>query len=114
MLIAPLPTAAKAAADRAREFDRAHPERETLLLAAAGAAKVLGARHSATRAFAKASITMAKVDLWHAPLSKQQDIRSRFFQRRSCKTVRQGLALPRSCDKCHQDYTCLAQQNYAG
>ena len=69
MLIAPLPTAAEAAADRAREFEREHPERETLLLAAAGAAKVLGARHSATRAFAKASITMDRVDLWHARLA---------------------------------------------
>ena len=53
MLIAPLPTAAEDAADRAREFEREHPERETLLLAAAGAVKVLGPRHSATRAFAK-------------------------------------------------------------
>ncbi len=48
-----------------REEARWHPERETLLLAAAGAAKVLGARHSTTRAFAKASITMDRVDLWH-------------------------------------------------
>ncbi len=63
MLIAPLPTAAEAAADRAREFEREHPERETLLLAAAGAAKVLGARHSTTLAFAQAATTMAKVDL---------------------------------------------------
>ena len=61
-----------------------------------------------------AAQTMDRVDLWHAPLSKQQDIRSRFFQRRSCKTVRQGLALTRSCDKCHQDYTCLPRQIYAG
>ncbi len=69
MLIAPLPTAAEAAADRAREFEREHPERETLLLAAAGAAKVLGVDHSATRAFAKAAATMDKVDLWHARLA---------------------------------------------
>ncbi len=38
-------------------------------MAAAGAAKVLGARHSATRAFAKAAATMATVDLWHARLA---------------------------------------------
>jgi len=68
MLFADLPTAAEAAADRARAFERDNPERETLLLAAAGAAKVLGARHSATSAFAKASITMDRVDLWHARL----------------------------------------------
>ncbi len=46
-----------------------HPERETLELAAAGAAKVLGLDHSATMALARASITMAKVDLWHARLA---------------------------------------------
>ncbi len=57
------------AADREREAARRHPERETLLLAATGAATVLGARHSATRALAKASITMAKVDLWRARLA---------------------------------------------
>ncbi len=51
------------------EQARQHPERETLELAAAGAAKVLGARHSATRAFAKASITMGKADLWRARLA---------------------------------------------
>ena len=44
-------------------------ERETLLLAAAGAAKVLGEQHSATKAFAKAARTMNKVDLWHARLA---------------------------------------------
>ncbi len=52
--------------DREREEARWHPERETLLLAAAGAAKVLGPRHSATRAFAKAAATMDRVDLWRA------------------------------------------------
>ena len=52
-----------------REQARRNPERDTLLLAAAGAAVVLGARHSTTRAFAKASTTMAKVDLWHARLA---------------------------------------------
>ncbi len=48
---------------------RRHPERETLELAAAGAAQVLGPDHGATRALARASITMAKVDLWHARLA---------------------------------------------
>ena len=52
-----------------RETERLHPERETLLLAAAGAAKVLGPDHSATRAFAKAARTMDRVGLWHARLA---------------------------------------------
>ena len=39
------------------------------MLAAVGAAKVLGARHSATRAFAQAASTMAKADLWKARLA---------------------------------------------
>ena len=43
------------AADREREAARWHTERETLELAAAGAATVLGPRHSATRAFARAA-----------------------------------------------------------
>ncbi len=30
---------------------------------------MLGEQHSATRALAKASITMTKVDLWHARLA---------------------------------------------
>ncbi len=42
--------------DDLAEFERAaerwHPDRETLLLAAAGAATVLGPDHSATKAFA--------------------------------------------------------------
>ncbi len=42
-----------------RTTARRHPERETLELATAGAVKVL----------AKASITMANVDLWHARLA---------------------------------------------
>ena len=55
----------------AHELERArwHPERDTLELAAAGAAKVLGPQHSATRAFARAAATMGKVDLWHARLA---------------------------------------------
>ncbi len=52
--------------DREREQARWHPERETLVLATAGAAEVLGARHSATKAFAKAAATMDRVDLWRA------------------------------------------------
>ncbi len=63
------PTMPSAAADRAHEEARRHPERETLELATAGAAKVLGVDHSVTKALAKASITMAKVDLWHAQLA---------------------------------------------
>ncbi len=39
------------------------------LLAAAGAAQVLGVDHGATKALARASTTMAKVDLWHARLA---------------------------------------------
>ncbi len=52
-----------------REQDRRHPERETLELATAGAAQVLGEDHGATMALARASITMDKVDLWHARLA---------------------------------------------
>ncbi len=52
-----------------RTTARRHPERETLELAAAGAAKVLGEDHGVTKALAKASITMAKPDLWHARLA---------------------------------------------
>ncbi len=63
------PTMPDPAADRMREQDRRHPERETLELAAAGAAQVLGVEHSVTRALARASLTMATVDLWHARLA---------------------------------------------
>ncbi len=65
----PFPTMLSPAADREHEQARRHPERETLLLAAAGAAQVLGPDHGVTRALARASITMAKVDLWHAQLA---------------------------------------------
>ncbi len=58
-------------ADREREQARRNPERETLELAAAGAAKSLGASHRATRAFARAAATMDRVDLWHARLALQ-------------------------------------------
>jgi hypothetical protein len=57
------------AVDRRRDHDRRHPERETLLLAAVGVAQVLGHDHGVTKALAKASVTMAKVDLWHARLA---------------------------------------------
>ncbi len=66
MPILPMPSAA---ADRAHEEARRHPERETLELAAAGAAKVLGPDHDVTKALARASITMAKADLWKARLA---------------------------------------------
>ncbi len=65
----PFPTMPDPAGDREREEARRHPERETLELATAGAAKVLGADHGVTKALARASITMAKVDLWHARLA---------------------------------------------
>ncbi len=52
-----------------REAARWHPERETMELAAAGAARALGADHRATKALAQAAITMAKADLWRARLA---------------------------------------------
>ena len=54
------------AADRELEVARWHPDRETLELAATGAAKVLGPEHSVTKALARAAMTMGKVDLWRA------------------------------------------------
>ncbi len=66
MPILPLPDPV---ADRVLAVTRRHPERDTLELAAAGAAKVLGEQHGVTKALAKAAITMAKVDLWHAQLA---------------------------------------------
>jgi len=56
-------------ADREREQDRRHPQRETLELAAAVAARTLGADHSVTKALARAAQTMGKVDLWKARLA---------------------------------------------
>ena len=52
-----------------RTTARRHPERETLELAAAGAAKVLGADHGVTVAFAKAAESMAPADLWLARIA---------------------------------------------
>ncbi len=66
MPILPLPSAA---AERQRDHDRRHPERDTLLLAATGAAQVLGVDHGVTKALAKASSTMDKADLWKARLA---------------------------------------------
>ena len=57
MFIVTLPNPA---ADRARAHARRHPERETLELATAGAAKVLGADHGVTKALARASIPHRK------------------------------------------------------
>ncbi len=57
------------AVDRRRHHDRRHPECETLELAAAGAAQVLGHDHGVTKALAKASITMDKADMWWARLA---------------------------------------------
>ncbi len=65
----PFPTMPSPAADREHEEARRHPERETLLLAAAGAAQVLGPDHGVTKALAKASLTMAKADIWNARLA---------------------------------------------
>ncbi len=65
----PFPTMPDPVAAGEREEDRRHPDRETLELAAAGAAKVLGPDHGVTQALAKASITMAKADLWQARLA---------------------------------------------
>ncbi len=65
----PLPLSHNALSDREREAARWDPERETLELAAQGAAKVLGADHGVTRALARASITMGKADLWRARLA---------------------------------------------
>ncbi len=64
----PFPTMPDPAGDRQHEEARRHPERETLELATAGAAKVIGPDHGVTKALAKASITLAKADIWNARL----------------------------------------------
>ncbi len=63
------PTMPDPVAERERDEARRHPERDTLLLAAAGAAKVLGVDHGVTKALAKASITMGRANLWNARLA---------------------------------------------
>ncbi len=65
------PTMPDPIANRESEAARRHPdpERETLELAAAGAAQVLGPDHGVTKALAKASITMSPADLWQARLA---------------------------------------------
>ena len=63
---------------RAETQQNLHPERETLILAAGSAAKVLGPNHTATRAFAKAARSMDRVDLWRARLAAK---RLRKYQR---------------------------------
>ena len=63
------PTMPNPIADREREQDRRHPQRETLKLAAAVAARTLGPDHNVTKALAKAAQTMGKVDLWKARLA---------------------------------------------
>ncbi len=65
----PFPAMPDPGAERDRDHDRRHPERETLELAAAGAAQVLGHDHGVTKALAKASITMAPAELWRARLA---------------------------------------------
>ncbi len=56
-------------ADREREQDHRHPQRETLELAAAIAARTLGPDHSVSKALVRAAQTMGKVDLWEARLA---------------------------------------------
>ncbi len=54
---------------RERDEARQNPDQETLELAAQGAAKVLGADHGVTMAFAKAAASMAPADLWLAEIA---------------------------------------------
>ncbi len=58
MTILPFAPLHDPAVERQRDHDRRHLERETLELAAAGAARVLVVDHGVTRALARASITM--------------------------------------------------------
>ena len=60
----PFPTILSPVVGPSHDEARRHPERETLELATAGAAQVLGPDHGVTQALARASITMAKADLW--------------------------------------------------
>ncbi len=66
MSILPFPDPAT---ERERDEARQNPDRETLELAAQGAAKVLGADHGVTMAFAKAAESMAPADLWLARIA---------------------------------------------
>ncbi len=79
------------AAEREHDEARRHPERETLELATAGAAQVLGPDHGVTKALAKASITMDKVDLWHARLAVKMLRRG---QREAIAEVAEGRDQP--------------------
>ena len=54
---------------RALERCRWYPGRETLELAAAGTAQVLGHDHGVTKKLARAAQSMDKVDLWKARLA---------------------------------------------
>ncbi len=63
------PTMPDTIAAREREQDHRHPQRETLELAAAIAARTLGLDHSVTKALARAAQTMGKVDFWKARLA---------------------------------------------
>ncbi len=67
----PFPSMPDRIANRESEAARRqpHPERETLELIVAGAVQVLGPDHGVTKALARASITVDKVDLWHARLA---------------------------------------------
>ncbi len=66
MSVLPVPDPAT---ERERDEARQNPDRETLELAAQGAAKVLGADHGVTMAFTKAARTMAPADLWLAKIA---------------------------------------------
>ena len=65
----PFPPLPDPIGDPERAEARWHPERETLELATAGAAQVLGPDHGVTKALARASITMSPADLWRARLA---------------------------------------------
>ncbi len=79
------------AADLVHEHARRHPhpEREILELATVGAVRVLGPDHGVTKALAKASTTMDKVDLWHARLAVKMLRRG---QREAISAALGGLA----------------------
>ncbi len=83
--------------DREREKARWHPDRGTLELAAAGAARVLGHDHGVTKALARTSITMAPADLWRArPAVKtlRRDQREAIAEVRESRHGQHHLPLP--------------------